>query len=302
MEYKLCKDNGNMIRCDFDCRKCANLVYDTMTYENKLLKKEFDKWDKERKEFIDKCQELEEQLECANKDIEILNSKNWDDGLQIVSKNQTIIKLTDKCQELEKKNAWLDEERDRIHDELKELKRKKMVPLSDVYRIIAGHSNYHGGNILSALTCIAEGKDVGPVATYEPANDALTDENKRLRAELKKIGEMCTKLEKENDSLDQECESLLARFSERIAELEKENHCLDQECDELRMMNDELRTMNSDLLYRNGQLMQKSDPVIFQHAYGELSDKIESLKEDIIRLDKCLSKRPCVKMEREEEE
>lgn len=148
--------------------------------------------------------------------------------------------------------------------------------------------------------------------------DALTDENKRLRAELKKIGEIraqecneyiekcakldkereklrekCAKLEKENDSLDQECESLLARFSERIAELEKENN-------DLRVTNDKLRTMNSELLYRNGLLMKTIAPNIFQkvYIYDELNDKIESLKEDIIRLDKCLSNRQCVKEER----
>lgn len=37
------------------------------------------------------------------------------------------------------------------------------VPLSEVYRVIAGHSDYHGDNILAALTCIAEGKEVEPV-------------------------------------------------------------------------------------------------------------------------------------------
>lgn len=39
----------------------------------------------------------------------------------------------------------------------------KCVPLSEVYRVIAGHSDYHGDNILAALTCIAEGKEVKPV-------------------------------------------------------------------------------------------------------------------------------------------
>ena len=37
------------------------------------------------------------------------------------------------------------------------------VLLNEVYRVIAGHSNYHGDNILAALTCIAEGKEVKPV-------------------------------------------------------------------------------------------------------------------------------------------
>lgn len=39
----------------------------------------------------------------------------------------------------------------------------KTVSLRDVYRLIAGHSDYHGDDILSALTCIAEGKEVSPI-------------------------------------------------------------------------------------------------------------------------------------------
>ena len=37
------------------------------------------------------------------------------------------------------------------------------IRLQDVYRIIAGHSDYHGDDILAALTCLAEGKLVNPV-------------------------------------------------------------------------------------------------------------------------------------------
>ena len=40
---------------------------------------------------------------------------------------------------------------------------KRTIPLDEVYRVIAGHSDYHGDNILAALTCIAEGRDVKPV-------------------------------------------------------------------------------------------------------------------------------------------
>ena len=39
----------------------------------------------------------------------------------------------------------------------------KTVSLHDVYRLIAGHSDYHGDDILSALTCVAEGKEVSPI-------------------------------------------------------------------------------------------------------------------------------------------
>lgn len=43
----------------------------------------------------------------------------------------------------------------------------KAVPLNEIYRLIAGHSDYHGDNILAALTCVAEGKKVTPVRPIE---------------------------------------------------------------------------------------------------------------------------------------
>ena len=46
----------------------------------------------------------------------------------------------------------------------------KAVSLRDIYRVIAGHSYYHGDRILAALTCITEGKKVNPV---RPADVAL---------------------------------------------------------------------------------------------------------------------------------
>ena len=45
----------------------------------------------------------------------------------------------------------------------------KAVPLREIYRIIAGHSNYHGDNILAAMTCITEGKEVKPIRPIEAA-------------------------------------------------------------------------------------------------------------------------------------
>lgn len=42
------------------------------------------------------------------------------------------------------------------------------VHIDDIYRLISGHSNYHGDNILAALTCLAEGKDVpNPIDVLE---------------------------------------------------------------------------------------------------------------------------------------
>jgi len=255
MGYKLCKDYENMIRCDGDCRKCANLVYDALTNENKILKMRLDT-------LTEKC---DRQVEAHNK----LYDAYW--GVK--------------------------GERDRIYDELKDLKSKKMVPLSDVYRIIAGHNDYHGNSILSALTCVAEGKYVDPVAIYEPVNDALTDENKELTDKCQELEE---KLEIANARLHTErvsydyLSSLYKKLTEKCAKLEKENAQLDKECEKLHEDNKRLANGCS-------ELVKKSDPVIFQYAYGELSDKIESLKEDIIRLDKCLSRRPCVKEERDAE-
>ena len=43
----------------------------------------------------------------------------------------------------------------------------KSVSLSEIYRVIAGHSNYHGDSILAAFTCIAEGKEVYPIKPIE---------------------------------------------------------------------------------------------------------------------------------------
>lgn len=37
------------------------------------------------------------------------------------------------------------------------------IHIDDVYRLIAGHSDYHGDSILSAFTCLTEGKEVKPI-------------------------------------------------------------------------------------------------------------------------------------------
>ena len=63
-------------------------------------------------------------------------------------------------------------------------KNVKVVPLTDIYRCIAGHSNYHGDNILSALTCIAEGKKVNPVSPLQSEKaDRQVDEVKKYKVE-----------------------------------------------------------------------------------------------------------------------
>lgn len=52
---------------------------------------------------------------------------------------------------------------------LDEIPAAKVVPLHDIYRVIAGHSYYHGDRILAALTCIAEGKEVNSVRPADVA-------------------------------------------------------------------------------------------------------------------------------------
>lgn len=51
---------------------------------------------------------------------------------------------------------------------------KNMIHIDDVYRLIAGHSNYHGDSILSAFTCLVEGKDVKPIAPLDESADRPT--------------------------------------------------------------------------------------------------------------------------------
>lgn len=53
--------------------------------------------------------------------------------------------------------------RETIKNSINTIPDAKVVPLHDIYRIIAGHSYYRGDSILSALSCIVEGKEVNPV-------------------------------------------------------------------------------------------------------------------------------------------
>jgi len=48
---------------------------------------------------------------------------------------------------------------------------KNMIHIDEVYRLIAGHSNYHGDSILSAFTCLVEGKDVKPIAPLDESEE-----------------------------------------------------------------------------------------------------------------------------------
>lgn len=53
------------------------------------------------------------------------------------------------------------------------------IHIDDIYRLIAGHSNYHGDNILSALTCIAEGKNV--IKPITPLDSEVENDNKIIK-------------------------------------------------------------------------------------------------------------------------
>ena len=51
----------------------------------------------------------------------------------------------------------------KITDRIKSAPAADVVHIDEVFRLIAGHSNYHGDDILSALMCVAEGKEVKPI-------------------------------------------------------------------------------------------------------------------------------------------
>lgn len=62
-----------------------------------------------------------------------------------------------------------------IYDALESLpsadRQKGTIHIDDVYRLIAGHSDYHGDSILSAFTCLTEGKDVKPITPLDESAD-----------------------------------------------------------------------------------------------------------------------------------
>ena len=59
------------------------------------------------------------------------------------------------------------------YEEDTDIKQNGWVHISDIYRLIAGHSDYHGDNILSALTCLSEGKEVkAPITTIDKKSDS----------------------------------------------------------------------------------------------------------------------------------
>lgn len=76
---------------------------------------------------------------------------------EYINKETAIAKLT--ALEVIEPNATMTDAKRVLAD----IPNVKVVSLHDIYRVIAGHSYYHGDRILSALTCIAEGKEVNSV-------------------------------------------------------------------------------------------------------------------------------------------
>lgn len=54
----------------------------------------------------------------------------------------------------------------------------KDIKIEDIFRLVSGHSIYSGDSILSAFTCLSEGKDVKPIkpldVMYYPQVDGIT--------------------------------------------------------------------------------------------------------------------------------
>ena len=76
---------------------------------------------------------------------------------EYINKETAIAKLT--ALEVIEPNATMTDAKRVLAD----IPNVKVVSLHDIYRVIAGHSYYHGDRILAALTCITEGKEVNPV-------------------------------------------------------------------------------------------------------------------------------------------
>ena len=52
---------------------------------------------------------------------------------------------------------------------------KKPIYIEDVYRLVAGHSIYSGDSILSAFTCLSEGKDVKDITPLDITYAEIAD-------------------------------------------------------------------------------------------------------------------------------
>lgn len=59
--------------------------------------------------------------------------------------------------------------RENIKNSINTIPTAKAVSLHDIYRVISGHSYYHGDSILAALSCIVEEKEVNPVRPADVA-------------------------------------------------------------------------------------------------------------------------------------
>ena len=84
----------------------------------------------------------------------------------------------------------------------------KSVSLSEIYRVIAGHSNYHGDSILAAFTCIAEGKEVSPIKpieTVEPVRGEWIDTQPEYHHGYGNNTKVCSNC---HDYYTKECEDL----------------------------------------------------------------------------------------------
>ena len=71
---------------------------------------------------------------------------------------------------------------------------KGYIHIDNIYGLISGHSNYHGDDILSALTCIAEGKDVTkPITPLDEQSCSDEEFNKIINDIKSDINQIITK-------------------------------------------------------------------------------------------------------------
>lgn len=86
---------------------------------------------------------------------------DWKTPAEYIDREAAIAELTDL--DIIEPNATMTDAKRLLAD----MPGAKAVSLHDIYRVIAGHSYYHGDRILAALSCIAEGKEVNPVRSAD---------------------------------------------------------------------------------------------------------------------------------------
>lgn len=212
---------------------------------------------------------------CANRAYEALTNENN-------SLKQTNKECLDKIEELQKTIDYLHEENIKLRNRNRCIDNKLDELVKENSQLKEECEKLHSDNQRLAHEC----------RYYIERESNLVMENDKLRSENQM-------LEFQKKQLKEEFDTLTIESYKAVRNLEHDKALLQNECNRLSIDNKNLVHWNLRLTKeRENVLISEEDDTNQCDVCSELSDKIEGLKEDIIRLDKCLSKRPCVKEER----